>query len=250
MPSKFWFPGTSEPVTLFTLVPHETAIGSPCTDDAHAGAWHDLRCWSNESKLQRLERLRGLGLLNRLLAVVLLATGLVGCEKDEPAQSPILRLCSVVWQGTLTTDSNAFNVRACWNGRCTSNMPVRSAQKDGGTAPPYRDAGCFPTTPGGLPSGCELVPMTPGPGCGVGEIGAYFSVSACAEADREQTTFLVGLTPATEGYPDDGDRVALTIETEAGVLVAEATATLGSNDRSTDSSCRSGRLGLDGTAIE
>jgi hypothetical protein len=188
--------------------------------------------------------------MHRALAGVLLTTALVACEKDEPAQNSIIRLCPVEWRGTLTTDSNAFNVRACWNGNCTSNMPLRAVQNDAGMARVFPDAGCFPTTPGGLPSGCELVPITPSPGCGVGEIGTYFAVSACAVLDREQTTFTVGLTPATEGYPDDGDRVGLTIETAAGVLVAEATAILGSNDPATDSSCRSGRFGLDGTAID
>jgi hypothetical protein len=190
-----------------------------------------------------------MGSMNRWLVGVLLTTALVACEKDDPAHHPVSRLCPVGWRGTLTTDSSAFNVRACWNGNCTSNISVQAAQNDGGVARAFPDAGCFPTTPGGLPSGCALVPMTPGPGCGVGEIGTYFSVSACAESDREQTIFNVGLTPATEGYPDDGDRVGLTIETAAGVVVAEATAKLGSNDPAADSSCRSGLFGLDGTAI-
>lgn len=194
----------------------------------------------------------GLGVMHRVLAGMLLTTALVACEKDEPAQPAIIRLCPVEWRGTLTTDWNEFNVRACWNGNCTSNMPMQAAQNDGGMAQAFPDAGCVPTTPGGLPSRCALVPITPGPGCAVGEIGTYFAVSACAESDREQTTFNVVLTPSTEGYPDGGDRVGLTIETATGNALVDATADLGSDDDlNTDNSisCRGGLFGLNGTPI-
>jgi hypothetical protein len=184
----------------------------------------------------------------RLSAGALLTAALVACKQEEPGQTPVLRICTVEWRGTLMTDSNEFNVRACWNGQCTSTMAVQAAQNDAGVPMPFRDAGCFPTTPGGPPSGCELVPITPPPGCTPGELGREFSVLSCARAEGDGITFGISLEATSEGFPHDGDGVALTIGTTAGNTLIDATATLSSNGLATDDgpSCTGGRFGLDG----
>jgi hypothetical protein len=187
---------------------------------------------------------------NRLFVAMLLSTSLGACERDVQEQTSEHYGCLVEWRGTLTTDSNAFNVQACWNGRCTGNIPVQALRNDAGLAVASVDAGCVPPTPGGPPSHCEFVPITPEPGCGVGEIGTDFSVSACAQSGRDGTTFGIVLTATREGYPDAGDSLGLTIETTTGNALVEATADVG-NDVATASSrsCRGGLFDLDGTRI-
>jgi hypothetical protein len=76
-------------------------------------------------------------------------------------------------------------------------------------------------------------------------------VSACAQPGRDGTTFNIGLTAATEGFPDAGDRFGLTIETTNGTELVAATGTLGSSGPAADSSsCRGGLFGLGGNLIE
>lgn len=189
--------------------------------------------------------------MNQTLAGVLLSTAFVACEKqqDDQGQPLIYRGCVVNWSGTLTTDSAAFNVRACSNGRCTSNIniPVQVARNDGGSVVEYPDAGCVPTTLGGPPSRCESLPFMPGPGCSIGEIGNDFSVLACARSGSNGTYFSVTLTPATESLAGDGDQVGLTIETTAGNTLIEANANVLRNDTESSTRCL-GSFDLDGNS--
>ena len=196
--------------------------------------------------------LAGVRVTSRLLLGALLSTALASCDERSPPDDPLYRLCQVAWRGTVMTDSDSFSVRACWNRQCSSNIPVQLVQNDGGAPRVFRDAGCFPTTPGGLPSGCAVVPITPPPGCTAGEINTSFSVLACARAGREGTAFNISLEATSPGFPDDGDPVGVRIETTAGSELVDATATVKSKDLATDGSsgCAGGLFGLDGAPIE
>jgi len=190
-------------------------------------------------------------MIERLLASIFLSTALIACEKDDRGEPWIYRLCNVEWRGVLTTHASSFNIQACWNGRCTNDVLVQVEQADGGPSERV-DAGCVLTTPKGMPSRCNLVPVAPRPGCAEGEIGGDFSVSVCAQSVRDGTTFDIVLKPATDGFPDKGDRFRLVIETTAGGSLVEATANVGSDSQDTDSSasCQGGLFGLDGSPIE
>jgi hypothetical protein len=188
-------------------------------------------------------------IMNRLFPCVLLSTALLACEKDDQAGPPIYRHCPVEWRGALATDSNALNVQVCWNGRCSSSIPVQAVRSDAGVAG-SSDAGCVPTTRGGLPSHCDVVPSTPEPGCGLGEIGRDFSVLACAESGRDGITVDIVLTAASDSFPNDGDRFELVIVTTTGSALVDSAVNLGSDDLATNSSsCRGGLFELDGTPI-
>jgi hypothetical protein len=189
---------------------------------------------------------------HRLWAGVLLSTAFVACEKpDEPSQLPLLRLCVVNWSGTLATDASAFNVRACWNYRCSDSIPVRLARSDAGSSPQYADASCVPTTPGGLPARCNSRPITPPPGCSVGEIDRNMSLLACARAGSDGADVSIHLTPATEGFPVAGDQFELTIETTGGDALVDARARMPLDDSDTEerASCRGARFDLKGDPI-
>jgi hypothetical protein len=189
--------------------------------------------------------------MNRLLAGVLLSTALLACEKDDEGQESLFRQCSVEWRGASSTTASAFNVQACWKDRCTSSLVVQAARSDGGSSAQRTDAGCVPTTPGGMPSHCDVVPITPGPGCAVGDIGSDFSVSACAQSSNAGTNFDIVLTATREGYPDNGDRFDLSIETRDGESLVDASATIAGDGAAADSkSCGGALLGLDGSPIE
>jgi hypothetical protein len=183
-----------------------------------------------------------------LMVGVLLGAALPGCaDEDQRSQQP-LRLCVVYWSGTLATGSSTFDVQACYNGRCTSNISVQVAPLDAGVAVEHADAGCVPTTPGGPPSRCDSVPLTPGPGCGTGQIGDEFSVQACSQASGDGTAFSVLLTPANDSLPDGGDQLGLTIQTADGDELVRASARIPRDDV-TSSGCQGAGLDLEGTPI-
>jgi hypothetical protein len=189
--------------------------------------------------------------MKRLWAGLFVTTALVACDEGEPAEAEIYRACQVEWRGTLATGSSAFNIRTCWNGACSSNISVHAVGNDAGVATAVPDAGCTPTTAGGLPSRCPDVPIVPGPGCTFGELGGDFAITACARAGLGLTHFDIVLAATREGYPGGGDRVQLTIETPAGGALVEATTNLGSNGAATGrTTCQSGLFGLDGTPTD
>jgi len=189
--------------------------------------------------------------MNRLAAGVLLSIALLGCQKDDEGQESLLRQCSVEWRGASSTTASTFNVHACWKDRCTSSLVVQAAPSDGGSSAQRTDSGCVPTAPGGTPSHCDVVPITPGPGCAVGEIGSDFSASACAQSSNAGTNFDIVLTATREGFPDNGDRFDLSIETTDGESLVDATATIAGDEAAADStSCEGALLGLDGSPIE
>jgi len=187
-------------------------------------------------------------LLKRISAV-LLSTALLGCEQRPDEQGGPRPNCVVEWRGTLATDARAFNIQACWNGRCTSDISVQVQGLDGGSAREYSDAGCVPTTPGGLPSRCPVVPLEPGPGCGIGQIGNDFAVRACTQSSSEGMHFNVALDPANVSVPDGGDRFGLTIETADGNSLVEANGTTSDELTEGGASCRGAMFDLGGTRI-
>lgn len=187
-------------------------------------------------------------LLKRVFAV-LLSTALLGCEQLPEEYGERYPLCIVEWRGALATDSSAFNIQACWNGRCTSNISVQVPGIDAGPAREYSDAGCVPTTRGGLPSGCPFMPVEPGPGCGIGQIGNDFSVQACAQSSSDGTYFSVTLNPANTSLPDGGDRFGLTIETADGSSLVEAIGSTSNEVTEGGASCRGALFDLGGARI-
>lgn len=188
---------------------------------------------------------------NRLLASVLLSTAALACDEADGNWPESLILCSVSWSGTLATSSSAFDVRACWNGRCTSDIPLQLAQEDGGSVEESPDTRCVPTTRGGPPSNCDPVPFTPAPGCGIGEIADLYSVHACVSASAG-ADFNITLTARRVGYPVGGDQLGLTIRTAAGDALTEANARVPRDDLVASSSgrCRDANLALDGSVRE
>jgi hypothetical protein len=183
---------------------------------------------------------------------LLLSTAFVACEDEWEGGPPfVYRSCVVEWRGTLATGSSAFNVQACWNGRCTSNITVQVPEGDAGVAAEYADAGCVPTTPGGLPSHCNSVPFTPGPGCELAQVGNDFSVLACARGGSDGTDFDILLTPTISSLPDDGDQFSLTIQTPAGTPLVEATGNVPRNGLAPEgtASCQGALFDLSGARI-
>lgn len=183
--------------------------------------------------------------------VVLQSAAILACERLPEEYGGPLVTCVVQWRGTLATDSNAFNVQACYNSRCTSRISVQAARADGGSTMEYPDAGCVPTTPGGLPSRCDSLPVAPGPGCGTGEIAKEFAVQACAQSQSDGTYFSIALIPSTSSLPDGGDQFELTIGTIGGTSLVEANGNVPRNDPTPESNadCRGAVFDLDGVPV-
>jgi hypothetical protein len=107
----------------------------------------------------------------------------------------------------------------------------------------------MPTTPGGLPSGCAVLPVAPPPGCATGQIDSLFSVLACAQPVSDGTDFSITLTPEARGLAGDGDELELTIQTPAGNTLVETRANVQRTDTDGYTRCQ-GRFDLDGTPID
>jgi hypothetical protein len=167
------------------------------------------------------------------LAAGMLATSTIFACKELPEESAwVYRECSVRWMGTLPTDATTFNVEACWNRGCVSDVRVELAQSDGGVVGVGSYTDCMMTTPGGLPSSCTY---TPGPGCVTREIAPGVSVQACAVASSEGTTFDVAFLP---GERIAGGRSELRIETSDGATLAEGSANVPDDVIAPDGSCQ------------
>lgn len=195
--------------------------------------------------------------MNRFFLTALLSTTLLpACDDASDLTSTgVPTYCLINWSGALATDASVFTIRACWNGRCTSDIAVQATASDAGTPPVNADA-CTPapTTPGGLPSGCRAArtqgppPVTPSAGCADDEISDQFSVRACARlgANRE-ALFDVNLTPSRPSYPALGGTASLSIGT-TGVSLLSSEATVPSAEGRPDP-CQGARFALDGTLL-
>ena len=101
--------------------------------------------------------------MSRSLVAALLSTLIIpGCDHDSDRTSTgAPSYCLISWSGALATDSSVFTVRACWNGRCTSDMTIQATTSDAGAPTPNADAGCTPAPTNtrratfGLPSRAE-----------------------------------------------------------------------------------------------
>jgi hypothetical protein len=195
--------------------------------------------------------------MSRLLLAALLLTTLPACDDDRDYTStgnPMF--CPISWAGTLATDASVFVVRACWNGRCASDIVIQATARDAGPAAAGADAGCTPapTTPGGLPSGCraartQTTPVTPETGCGEAEIGNQFSVRACVQAPvAGKTSFGVSLTPKRPSYPNLGGKSQLSIATQSSISLVASEGMVPSAE-GTASACLGASFALDGTPI-
>ena len=178
-------------------------------------------------------------------AALLVVTSSIACEEAPLISSEPWVECTISWSGTRPTDASAFGIQACWNGRCSDDIAVDASPADAGVGVEPYDAGCVPTTPGGLPSRCSSNPPRR-PGCNTGSIRDGFSVHACAVSNGDgTTTFSVVLSPGTARGLGSHDQLSLSIDTAAGVPLVRGTATTPADADPGRSACRGASFSLD-----